>query len=231
MISRSKILIVEDERDIADLVALHLGREKYSATVVGDGESAVSSLQREDYDLVILDWMLPNISGLEVAKQLRAFSGRAATTPILMLTARSHSTDIVEGLENGADDFLIKPFELSVLLARVKALLRRSAFAEMPEGSVYRIDELTVDLDACEVSCSKTPVQLTASELRLLGALVRARGKVLTRDRLIENVQGEGVNVIARTIDTHVFGLRKKLGNCADVIETIRGVGYRVRAE
>ncbi len=201
---------------------------------MGDGESALTLLAREKFDLIILDWMLPSISGLEVAREIRKPQSAHVSLPVLMLTARSHSSDIVEGLDTGADDFLIKPFELPVLLARVKALLRRRAFSnsiDQNDLQDVQIDELSINLESYEVTCAKQPVQLTISEFKLLAALVRARGTVLTRDRLIDKVQGDDVSVIERTIDTHIFGLRKKLGSCSDVIETIRGVGYRVRAE
>ncbi|MBI1862001.1 MAG: response regulator transcription factor [Deltaproteobacteria bacterium] len=223
--------MVEDEKDIADLVSLHLKRQGYQVASVADGETAVAKLGAEPIDLVVLDWMLPNMSGLEVAKAMRSRTDGIGNTPILMLTARSHSADIVQGLESGADDFLVKPFELPVLMARVKALLRRGALINGESSSVLQVDELELNLGSYEVRCSGKPVQLTLSEFRLLSALMRGRGSVLTRDRLIDQVQGDDVNVIERTIDTHVFGLRKKLGKCSDVIETIRGVGYRVRVE
>ena len=231
MSAPARILIVEDEKDNADLVSLHLRRQNHQVAIVGDGESALTKLAAEPFDLLILDWMLPNISGLEVAKVTRSRTDGVTNLPILMLTARSHSADIVQGLESGADDFLVKPFELPVLLARVKALLRRGFLANGEAGTILKVDELELNLNSYEVRCSGKPVQLTLSEFRLLSALMKGRGSVLTRDRLIDQVQGDDVNVIERTIDTHVFGLRKKLGKCSDVIETIRGVGYRVRVE
>lgn len=229
----ARILIVEDETDIANLVSLHLGRQGYITQTATDGETALFALSNEEFDLLLLDWMLPSLSGLEVARRTRARQDVMGQIPILMLTARSHTSDIIEGLDSGADDFLVKPFELSILLARVNALLRRSALGRMrtEEDKTLKVGNLKVTLSSYEVTCGKKTIALTISEFRLLAALMKSRGTVLTRDRLINQVQGDGVNVIDRTVDTHVFGLRKKLGECADTIETIRGVGYRVRIE
>lgn len=234
MTKRSNILVVEDEKDISELVALHLKREGHDVTVVENGEDALKALGKEaTYDLVALDWMLPGLSGLEVCKKIRSNDSVAvAGLPVVMLTARAHATDIVLGLEMGADDYVTKPFEIQVLLARVRALLRRSQTGgDTGTGDKFEIGELAVDATSYEVSCQSKEIQLTPSEFRLLLALVKNRGRVLTRERLIDLVQGEGVTVVDRTIDTHIFGLRKKLGKCSDVVETIRGVGYRVRAE
>ena len=231
MSTAARILIVEDETDIAELVALQLKRHNFDTTVVNDGESALLISTQSAFDLIILDWMLPQISGLEVTRQLRSKNDRGAKTPILMLTARSHTKDIVEGLETGADDFLVKPFDITVLIARVNALLRRNSLKPMVKPTLIEIGNLKIDVNAHEVFCSGRLVPLTISEFRLLEALVANRGTALTRNRLVGQVQGDGVNVIERTIDTHVFGLRKKLGGCASIVETIRGVGYRVSSE
>ncbi len=225
----SRVLIVEDERDIADLMALHLKREGHETVIVENGEDAVrllSGSEAEPFHLLILDWMLPGLSGLELCKKIRS---EQAGVPILMVTARAHTSDIVLGLEMGADDYLTKPFELPVFLARVRALLRRGNAPAGTEAREYRLGELAVDLEAYRVTCGKKELQLTPSEFKLLVALVKSQGRVLTRERLIDLVQGEGVTVVDRAIDTHVFGLRKKLGKCAETVETIRGVGYRVR--
>jgi DNA-binding response OmpR family regulator len=227
----SRVLIVEDERDIADLMALHLKREGHETVIVENGEDAVrllSSPETSAFDLLILDWMLPGLSGLELCKKIRA-EKEGAGVPVLMVTARAHTSDIVLGLEMGADDYLTKPFELPVFLARVRALLRRGQSPLGTEVREYRLGELSVDLEAYRVTCGKKDLQLTPSEFKLLVALVKSQGRVLTRERLIDLVQGEGVTVVDRAIDTHVFGLRKKLGKCAETVETIRGVGYRVR--
>lgn len=223
------VLVVEDEKDIAELMALHLRREGHEITCVEDGEAAIRALGAGPaYSLIVLDWMLPGLSGLEVCKKIRAEKG-GHSVPILMVTARAHTSDIVLGLEMGADDYLTKPFELPVFLARVRALLRRAAPVNFEETRQFEIGDLQVDLDAYRVTCGKKEMSLTPSEFKLLVALVKSQGRVLTRERLIDLVQGEGVTVVDRAIDTHIFGLRKKLGKCSDVVETIRGVGYRVK--
>ena len=226
---KNRVLIVEDEKDIADLMALHLKREGLEVEVAENGEQAFQALERNPFSLLVLDWMLPGISGLDICKRLRASASHQRTTPILLVTARAQTTDIVLGLEMGADDYITKPFDLPVFLARVRALLRRSQREEKEESTQrIQIGQLALDAERHEVRCQDSPIELTPSEFKLLHAMMKNRGRVLTRERLIECVQGEGVTVIDRAIDTHIFGLRKKLGACANLVETIRGVGYRV---
>jgi two-component system, OmpR family, phosphate regulon response regulator PhoB len=236
---RERVLVVEDEDEIRELIALHLRREGLIVDSVASAEEAFQLIEKNNYTLYALDWMLPGASGVEITKRLRANSGQSTgsvTEPaILMITARAESADIVAGLEAGADDYLTKPFEPSVLLARVRALLRRAQrSASLASGAststdeIVRIGGLSLDPGTYEVKCCDDPIQLTPSEFKLLMALATSRGRVLTREGLIQQVQGDGVSVVGRTVDTHVFGLRKKLGDCADIIETIRGVGYRV---
>lgn len=224
----NRILVIEDELDIRELILLHLKRESYAAEFVENGEDGLTRLTSAVYNLIIVDWMLPNLSGIEVCKRVRL---QLIDTPILMLTARADPNDIVRGLEAGADDYVTKPFEVSVLLARVKALLRRSPKAELKESHRLEVGNLVLDLSAHKLSCRGEEIQLTISEFKLLAALLDNRGRVLSRERLIDLVQGQDVVVVDRTIDTHIFGLRKKMGACADVIETVRGVGYRVKSE
>jgi two-component system phosphate regulon response regulator PhoB len=204
-----------------------LKREGSEVIAVEDGEAALKLLSGT-FQLVVLDWMLPGISGLEICKRIRA-SG--VTVPVLMVTARADSTDVILGLEGGADDYITKPFEIPVLVARVRALARRAAILSSGKESVLSAGGLSIDTESHIVSCAGQELQITPSEFKLLSALLQNRGRVLSRERLIDLVQGEGVSVVDRTVDTHVFGLRKKLGPCSDVIETIRGVGYRVRAD
>lgn len=217
-----KILVVEDESDIRDLILLHLKRSGYETDWTDNGEDALARISAGSYDLVVLDWMLSGLSGLEICKRI----GRRV--PVLMVTARAEAADIVLGLEFGADDYVTKPFETPVFLARVRALLRRQGAAEAVHSKGIRIGELLLDLEKHQARCGSELIPLTISEFKLLSALMSNAGRVLSRDRLIELVQGEGVVVVDRAIDTHVFGLRKKLGPCANVIETVRGVGYRV---
>lgn len=231
MTAPTHILVVEDERDIAELIALHLKREGYQSKIVENGEEGLLELERQNYQLIVLDWMLPGCSGLDFCRRVRAMSGIVSQIPIVMVTARAQTSDLVVGLETGADDYVTKPFEVPVLLARVRALLRRVERKANADLSVLEVGGLKLDTLGHAVSCDGKPVVLTPSEFKLLEALLRNRGRVLTRDKLIDLVQGEGVTVIDRTVDTHVFGLRKKLNKCADVIETIRGIGYRVKIE
>jgi two-component system phosphate regulon response regulator PhoB len=228
----NRVLVVEDETEIRDLIALHLKREGHQVEAVSSAEDALTLLEKKHFELVALDWMLPGASGVDVLQRVRRMKDRSDLA-ILMVTAKAEAEDIVEGLEAGADDYLTKPFEPTVLLARVRALLRRNRRANLAEKSgehsVLRVGGLSLCPDTYEVKCNDEPILLTPSEFKLLHALVLNRGRVLTRDSLIEQVQGEGVSVVGRTVDTHVFGLRKKLGSCADVIETVRGIGYRVK--
>ena len=234
------ILVVEDEADVRDLVALHLKRTGHSVTAVASVEEARGAMAAKTFDIAVVDWMLPGISGIEFAREVRRRKDRLELA-ILMLTAKSEPSDIVEGLDAGADDYLTKPFEPAVLVARVRALARRVRLPDSPtvEGSsasqtfstILHLGPLTLDTESYEVKCGEEPIQLTPSEFKLLVALARSKGRVLTRDSLISQVQGDGVSVVGRTVDTHVFGLRKKLGPCSEVIETVRGVGYRVRVD
>lgn len=231
VINRERVLVVEDEQDVRELILIQLQRDGYLVDSASSGEEGVQKLMSQRYDLVLLDWMLPGVSGLEIARILRSQSPKI-TIPILMVTARAESGDIISGLEAGADDYVTKPFDTSVLMARVRSLLRRSKLQaetlNQPRKKL-KIDGLELDLEAHEVSVDGEQIHLTPSEFKLLQTLMQNSGRVLTRESLINEVQGEGVSVVDRAIDTHVFGLRKKLGNCADLIETIRGIGYRVR--
>ncbi|MCM2283021.1 MAG: response regulator transcription factor [Bdellovibrionaceae bacterium] len=245
VLERTRILVVEDEEEIRNLIVLHLKREGHHVDAVGSVEEASALVRTSRYDLLALDWMLPGASGVEMARTVRHWNHdeQAGPPAILMVTARTEAADIVEGLEAGADDYLTKPFEPRVLIARVRALMRRhrpiattsklgETVVSLEAGSdLLFLGNLKIDTKAHEVRCGEQTLNLTPSEFKLLVALAKNKGRVLTRDSLISQVQGEGVSVVGRTVDTHVFGLRKKLGSCADVIETVRGVGYRVRGE
>ena len=224
--AKKKILIVEDETDIRELMSLHLGREGYQVDAVADGEAGMKKIT-ETFDLLVLDWMLPGVSGIDLAKAVR----KSSNVPILMVTARVEPADVVLGLEAGADDYVTKPFEIPVLLARVRALLRRAGLSQAAPANpnTYELAGLRLDENSYEARCDGQPLQLTHSEFKLLLALIKNQGRVLTRAALIDLVQGSDVSVVDRTIDTHVFGLRKKMGNYGDLIETVRGVGYRVK--
>jgi two-component system, OmpR family, phosphate regulon response regulator PhoB len=227
---KAKVLIVEDETDIRELLTLHMERSGFEVSGAVSGDEALEKLNTMVFDLIVLDWMLPQISGIEVLRQIRAKS-QTAQIPVLMLTAKSTASDIVLGLESGADDYVTKPFEPVVLLARARSLLRRTMsppISQAQDVQVLVLGDLVIDPRSYSVSYQGKAISLTLSEFKLLHALTANRGRVLTRDQLIELVQGEGVAVIDRAIDTHVFGLRKKLGDVANFIETVRGVGYRI---
>jgi two-component system phosphate regulon response regulator PhoB len=227
----AKILVVEDEIEIRELISLLLLRQGYAVQQCGNGKEAIEHLKKDHYDLIVLDWMMPQLSGLDLIKSL---SHENKKVPVLMVTAKAEPQDIVQGLEAGADDYVTKPFQPSVFTARVKALLRRlSQTSSLKENSKEELvfGALKVNMASYEVLCCDEKIHLTPSEFKLIACMAQNQGRVMTRDQLIELIQGEGINVTGRTIDTHVFGLRKKLNECADWIETIRGVGYRIRTE
>lgn len=228
---KPQILVVEDESDVRELIVLHLRRDGYITDSAADGEEALQKIQNGKYDLYILDWMLPKLSGLDLIRTLK--KELQSNTPILMVTARVETSDIVLGLEAGADDYITKPFENPVLMARVRALLRRNAPPALTkkDEEKIKIDALEINLAAHEAHCAGELLPLTTSEFKLLVALGQNPGRVLTRDQLIDLVRGIDVSIVSRAIDTHIFGLRKKLGPCADVVETIRGVGYRIKGQ
>ncbi len=232
MMNLTQILVVEDEVEISRLIETILQKKGYSVITINDGISALNLLKNKKIDLILLDWMLPQLSGIDVIKELRKNNNQ---TPVIFITAKTQPEDIVLGLESGADDYLTKPFESSILLARVESVLRRynihKKTALSPSFNRLNYRTLSMNLDTHEVSFDNVPLHLTRSEFRILTELITHCEKVLTRDQLVEKTQGEGVNVTNRTIDTHVFGLRKKLGEKSDWIETIRGVGYRLTAE
>lgn len=226
-----QVLVVEDEQEIRELIALHLLRQGYRVTECSSAEEALVELEKQSFQVYVLDWMLPGVSGVDIISQIKDKNHQAS---VLMVTAKTEPQDIVMGLEKGADDYITKPFNPGVFVARVKALLRRtqSTIAKTAqEEEEIHIAGLRVNYKTYEISYNSENLHLTPSEFKLLGALVQNQGVVLTREQLIENIQGEGINVVGRTIDTHVFGLRKKLGEWGDRIETIRGIGYRVKME
>ena len=224
------IVIAEDERDLNGLVRRHLEDEGHRVVQAYDGADAVASVQRERPDLLILDWMLPKLDGLEVCRRVR----RESIVPILMLTARSEEIDRVLGLEVGADDYLTKPFGVRELLARVKAMLRRvELFREAARDdtpAVLTAGALVIDLGQHTASVDGEAVDLTPKEFDLLALLVKNPGRAFARDYLLERVWGYEYGGFDRTVDTHVLRVRKKLGAFGDQLETVWGVGYRLAA-
>lgn len=226
---KPKILVVDDEPDALEVLGFKLKEGGYVPLFAKDGASALRCARDEHPALIVLDIMLPEIDGLEVCKILRR-DPKTAAIPILMLTARAAEMDRVLGLELGADDYVTKPFSPRELVLRVKKLLARSKVAEEPTVHL-RVGELEIDVPRHAVTIAGAPVELTATEFKLLELLARRRGRVQTRDRLLQDVWGYDNPIDSRTVDTHMRRLREKVGAAADYLETIRGVGYRFRAE
>ena len=219
-----RVLLIEDDRKAARLLAKGLQEEGFVVDVAPTGEDGEEKATVNEYDLIVLDWLLPGKDGLAVCRALRA---RGSSTPILMLTARDSVADRVSGLRTGADDYLTKPFAFAELLARVRALLRRSRVAQ---PAVLRVADLTLDPATRRVTRGGVPVTLTPREYTILEVLIRASGEVVSRTRLAERVWDEASEVLDNLLDAHVSHLRKKIDREANVplIHTIRGVGYRL---
>jgi two-component system phosphate regulon response regulator PhoB len=225
---KARILVVDDEPDLVELVRHHLQREHYEVITATDGETALAEARRRVPDLVILDLMLPGIDGLEVCRRMRADS-RMAHIPIVMLTAKGEESDVVIGLAQGADDYVRKPFGVKELVARVATRLRAAELQSAEVQKVVRFGELVIDAIKHEVLLSGEPVVLTVTEFKLLRHLVQNRGRAFTRNELLNAVMGADVYVIDRNVDVHVATLRKKLGAYGAHILTIRGLGYKFR--
>lgn len=219
----AQILIVEDEPDLAAILDFHLKREGYRVSICIDGAAADEALAAGSFDLALLDWQLPLTSGIDLCKKW------STKVPIMMLTARDHPADIVLGLECGAYDYLTKPFEVPILLARVRAILRRAAPVATSEKTVEAAKGLQLLPDQYSALLDGVELSLTPNEFKLLQVLLDHQGKVLTRQALMNKVQGPTGVVTPRTVDTAVYELRKKLGASSGFIETVRGVGYRIQ--
>ncbi|MBE0644616.1 MAG: response regulator transcription factor [Bacteroidetes bacterium] len=224
---KANILAVEDEEEILELLSYNLGKEGYNVQAVTSGEMALRSVKQQTPDLILLDLMLPGVDGLEVCKALKADSA-TRSIPVIMLTARSEEADIVTGLELGADDYITKPFSRRVLLARVKAVLRRGSEPIVTEeGGLVKIHELVINPGRHEVLVDGVSVILTLTEFRVLHFLANRPGWVFTRSQIVEAVRGDDYPVTDRSVDVQIVGLRKKLGDAGRYVETVRGVGYR----
>jgi phosphate regulon transcriptional regulator PhoB len=224
------VLVVDDEKDLVDLVKYHLEKEGLMCLEARDGETALQVAKERLPDLVVLDLMLPGVDGLEICRKLRK-DPKTSSMAIIMLTAKAEEVDRIVGLEMGADDYMVKPFSPRELVARVKAVLRRGHGQEMP--TVKRVGTLEVDVGKHHISVEGTTVELTVKEFDLLCALMRANGRVLNRDQILETVWGysNAVEIESRTVDVHIRRLREKLGNEHKRIVTVKGVGYRFEAE
>jgi len=226
---KPKILVVDDEPDALEILGFKLKEAGYVPLLAKDGTRAIALARDERPALIVLDLMLPEVDGLEVCKILRQDPSTAAI-PILMLTARATEMDRVIGLELGADDYVTKPFSPRELVLRIKKLLGRAKAADEPVAQL-RFGSLEIDVPKHRVTVQGEPVALTATEFKLLELLARRRGRVQTRERLLQDVWGYDNPIDSRTVDTHMRRLREKIGTAADYLETIRGVGYRFKAE
>ncbi len=232
--SKKHILIVEDDEDIQQLVSFNLLKAGFHVTCADDGEEGLAQIARNDFDCLVLDLMLPGMSGYEVCSTIRE-NEEKSKLPIIMLTAKGEENDIVTGLESGGDDYITKPFSPKVLVARIKSVLRRGEKCETenaggkPDEDILRFDGLVIDLGHHEVRLGEDIVSLTVTEFNVLYLLAARPGWVFSRQAIIDNVRGYDYSVTPRAIDVQVFGLRKKLGEVGKRIETVRGIGYRFR--
>lgn len=222
------VLVVEDETDLRELLELHLLREGFRVLTAEDGRRGFEIATSERPDLVVLDWMLPNMSGPEVARLLRARKD-TRSIGILMLTAKGEEGDVVKGLEAGADDYVTKPFRPKELISRVKAVLRRRAVEDDRDKRHIIVGRLTMDRDRFELLVDSEQVILTRAEFRLLWTLLDNPGRVFTRGELAEEITAGESIILERNVDVHISAVRKKLGDDGDVIQTVRGIGYRCK--
>ena len=234
MVARETVLVVDDERDILELVKYNLDKEGYQVTAVATGEDALLAARSKLPDIIVLDLMLPGVDGLEVCRRLKA-EPTTRGIPIVMLTAKGDEADVVAGLELGAADYVTKPFSPRVLTARIRAALRRGD-AEDDAGGTVRVKDLTIHPGRHQVTVGDKAVELTATEFRIMLFLAKRPGWVFTRQQIVDAAQGDDVfvtdrYVTDRSVDVHIVSLRRKLGECGAYIETVRGVGYRLQDE
>jgi two-component system alkaline phosphatase synthesis response regulator PhoP len=228
-VAKEKILVVDDEESILDLVKYNLEKEGFQVIGVTSGEAALDKTKSLHPDLILLDLMLPGLDGLEVCKEIK-YDPKTVQIPVIMLTAKGEESDVITGLELGADDYVTKPFSPKVLIARVRAVLRRKQKG-LPEkyDDVVRIDDLLIDSRKHTVSIKGTSLPLTFTEFKLLHLLAQRPGWVFTRSQIMDGLRGEDYVVTERAVDVQIVGLRKKLGAYGSMIETVRGVGYRFK--
>jgi two-component system alkaline phosphatase synthesis response regulator PhoP len=227
---KNHILVVDDEKDILELLEYNLKKEGYSVASAATGELALKSIERERPDLILLDLMLPGLDGYEVARRIKR-NPKTARIPVIMLTAKREEIDVVAGLELGAEDYVTKPFSPKVLSARIRSLLRRENPGEIEAPEVIEAGSIRIDASRITVEVDGKPVELTATEFRLLQFMAKRPGRAYTRSQLIDAVKGEDYAVTDRSVDVHIVGLRRKLKaeGAGDPIETIRGIGYRFK--
>ena len=228
--SRDLILVVDDEVDIQELIRYNLKKEGLSVYAVGTGEEALTAAEELRPGAIVLDLMLPGMDGVQVCNRLKRQES-TKTIPVVMLTAKSEDADIVSGLETGADDYITKPFSPRVLVARLRAVLRRAETGGRADESRLSAHGVSMDLSKHEVTCGDHEVHLSATEFAILQFLMRNPGWVFSRDKIIDAVRGKDYPVTERSVDVQILGLRKKLGEYGSLIETVRGVGYRFKAK
>lgn len=224
--SQVKILIIEDDHDIRDLIRLQLKLQNYDVSVASSGKEAIEQTENNDFQLFLIDRMLPDTNGIELCKLLR-LNKKYESTPIILVTALSEPENIIEGLDAGANDYITKPFDINILHARVRAQLR--SLKPSKSSELLEFGLLKIDVQKCSVKVEEESIGLTNTEFQILTTLALKPGIVHTRESLIQKILGGDVHVTNRTIDTHIAGLRKKLKVCSTAIETIRGVGYRLK--
>lgn len=226
--AKEHILVIEDEEDIQELLRYNLAKERYRVALISSGEEGFKLAKSMNPDLIVLDLMLPGLDGLEICRLLKA-DPKTHRIPIVMLTAKGEETDIVTGLELGADDYITKPFSPKVVIARLRAVLRRKAKEFVDEASPLNIHDIFIHPGRREVLVKGKTVQLTLTEFELLHFLAKRPGWVFTRQQIVDEIKGADYPVTERSVDVQVVGLRKKLGASGDCVETVRGVGYRFK--
>jgi two-component system phosphate regulon response regulator PhoB len=226
--AKETILVVDDEEDILELVRHHLKREGYEVLCADSGEKALMTTRNNPVDLIMLDLMLPGIDGLEVTRKLKN-DPQTKHLPILMMSAKGEESDVVTGLELGADDYVTKPFSPRILIARTRAIIRRGGKEPPDETTVIRVHDIEIHPGRRSVTVQGKPVNLTYTEFQVLSILARRPGWVFTRSQIVDMVRGDDYPVTDRSVDVQIVGLRKKLGPYGDTIETVRGVGYRFK--
>ena len=223
---RKKIFLVEDEEDLVEILNFNLERAGFEVNYTSNGEKALNYLKNNTPDLILLDWMLPGLSGLDICRIIKE-NEAIKRIPVIMLTAKSQDSNIVAGFENGADDYITKPFSPKVLLARIKKILIRHSEEIGLNNCVVYFDEIKIHPERHQVLLGGIEVHLTLSEFKLLYHLARKPGWVYSRDQIIDTIRGQNYAITDRAIDVLIVGLRKKMGNYGKLIETVRGVGYR----
>lgn len=228
--NNAHILVIEDEQDIRDLISFQLKSEGHTVLTAESADKAISLIEKDPHiDLFIIDWMLPgSLNGLEFTKKLKSHKDYRET-PVIMITALTQADNIVAGLDAGADDYITKPFDLNVLQARVRVQLRSQSVTKAGPTDTLDFGLLKIEISKCRVFIQNEETILTSTEFKILLLLAQKPGHVYTREQFINSIQGESVFVTGRTIDTHIAGLRKKLGEASNMIETIRGIGYRFK--